>query len=141
MKILLFAAVFFCFAQCNKGNTPDPNGTSTPKLVWKTDLSSGESSTSIHPIISGSSVVFSVEKLSGTNSPLVMFNKSTGVQEGTWSDFFDPKIGNIRDLEGRSIYENNGILVFSNGSRVHAVDVKTRKTLWKIVYLNQHKKM
>ena len=132
MKILLFTAVFFCFAQCNKGSTPeDPNNTSTPKLVWKTDLSNGESSTSIHPIISGNSTVFSVEKLSGTNSPLVMFNKSTGVQEGTWSDFFDPTIGNIRDLEGRSVYENNGILVFSNGSRVHAVDVKTRKTLWK----------
>ena len=127
MKNFLFFPIVLILSYCK---TPEPvTPDSTPKLVWQTAL--GERSSSIHPIVSGDYVVFSNEKATTPiTEPLKILDKKAGKLVNEWNDILGTG-GKIYDKEGRSIYENNGILILALGSRVHAIDIKNNKTLWK----------
>lgn len=128
MKNLFFFTFILLFGNCKPNETPIPDS-NIPKLVWQTVL--GERGSSIHPIVSGNYVVFSKERATTpTTEPLKILDKTTGKYIGEWNDILGTN-GGILDFEGRSIYENNGIMVLPLGSRVHGIDIKNNRTLWK----------
>lgn len=129
MKNFLLFPLMLILSHCTPSTPVTPDTSGTPNLVWQTPL--GERGSSIHPIISGDYVVFSNEKsTTPTTEPLNILNKKTGKLIGEWNDILGTG-GDIYDSEGRGIYEHNGIMVLPLGSRVHAIDVKNNKTLWK----------
>jgi outer membrane protein assembly factor BamB len=128
MKNIFFFAFIVIVSNCKPKDPPAPDS-SVPTLVWQTAL--GERGSSIHPIISGDYVVFSKERATTpVQEPLKILDKKTGKYIGEWNDILGTG-GGIADLEGRGIYENSGIMLLPLGSRVHAIDIKTNKTVWK----------
>ena len=123
MKILLFTAALFCFAQCNKGSTPeDPNNTSTPKLVWRKPLTDVLSLT-LNPFIVGNKIIYS--KTNGDVKPLVVFDKNTGDRLWEWSDFQ----GTSKRFYDE-FYTSNNVLAATSGAKVYGIDLTTGKTNW-----------
>ncbi len=131
MKNLFFFTWILILSNCKPKEQPTPDS-STPKLVWQADM--GERGSSIHPIVSGDYVVFSKERATTpTTEPLKILDNKLGKISSEWTDILGSN-GDIIDYEGRSIYENNGIVVLALGSRVHAIDIKNNITLWKNKY-------
>jgi outer membrane protein assembly factor BamB len=122
--------IFFCFlmslGNCRPTEQPNVDTIDKPKLVWQTSI--GGASGSMYPLMSGDFVIFSNE--SNRLDVLKILDKKTGKSQAEWRDFLDGS-GIINDTEGRGLYENNGIVILPIGSRVHAIDIKNNKTLWK----------
>ena len=125
MKILLFTAVFFCFAQCNKGNvpTPDPNVPSAPKTVWRVPFSDVIAPTD-QPVIYNDVVVYS--KMVNSQESFVAFDKNKGQKLWEWSD------GKNSFYNHDYKYAFNGVLAATTGPKVYGVDIQTGKTKWTV---------
>ncbi len=125
----LYLYVFFLFSFCNK-TTQENKASEENKMrtIWTTKINSTYDLKGFFSSkVLGNEILFYTNASTGGEVKYLFLNKTDGEINGEWNDLFEKKSFPINGLS----YLYNNILTFTDLYGSYAIDVKTKKTLWR----------